>query len=178
MGLLSLLPEVSSIGEEYQYGKSPRIITQQEFEGLLSESKFRDNGKEGKSHSSGIPDRVTMIQCIGPSEEYCSRICCTTALKNALKLKELNPSAKITIIYRDIRTYGFKERLYTQAREAGVRFIHFEFDQKPKTRCRYHRLLSSTCFRLGCYPAVTNRWLRCSPDHFRRGTKYESDIVE
>ena len=118
-------------GEEYEYGKSPRIITQQEFEGLLSKSKLGANGKEGKSYSSGIPDRVTMIQCVGPSEEYCSRICCTTALKNALKLKELNPSAKITIIYRDIRTYGFKERVYTQAREAGVRFIHFEFDHKP-----------------------------------------------
>jgi len=72
-----------------------------------------------------------MIQCIGPAEQYCSRICCTTALKNALKLKELKPEAEITIIYRDIRTYGFRERLYTEAREAGIRFIHYEFDQKP-----------------------------------------------
>jgi heterodisulfide reductase subunit A-like polyferredoxin len=72
-----------------------------------------------------------MIQCVGPAEKYCSRLCCTTALKNALKLKELNPSADITILYRDIRTYGFKEQLYTQAREAGVRFIQFEFDRKP-----------------------------------------------
>ncbi len=53
------------------------------------------------------------------------------ALKNALKIKELNPQAEVTIIYRDIRTYGFKERLYTQARREGVRFVHFEFDRKP-----------------------------------------------
>jgi heterodisulfide reductase subunit A-like polyferredoxin len=59
-------------------------------------------------------------------------LCCTTALKNALKLKELNPQAEITIIYRDIRTYGFKERLYTQARRAGVRFIQYEFNRKPQ----------------------------------------------
>jgi heterodisulfide reductase subunit A-like polyferredoxin len=53
-------------------------------------------------------------------------------LKNALKLKEQNPAADITILYRDIRTYGFKERVYTRARQAGVRFIHFDFDDKPQ----------------------------------------------
>jgi heterodisulfide reductase subunit A-like polyferredoxin len=72
-----------------------------------------------------------MIQCVGPAEKFCARLCCSTALKNALKLKELNPEAQITILYRDIRTYGFKERLYTEARRAGVRFIRFEFDRKP-----------------------------------------------
>jgi len=118
-------------GNEYEYGKSSRIKTQLEFEDFLSKHIFGENGKEEKSPPLDLPDRVTMIQCVGPSEKYCSRICCTTALKNALKLKELKPEAEITIIYRDIRTYGFKERLYTEAREAGVRFIHFEFDQKP-----------------------------------------------
>jgi heterodisulfide reductase subunit A-like polyferredoxin len=75
-----------------------------------------------------------MIQCIGPAEKFCSRLCCTTALKNALKLKEINPDAEISIIYRDIRTYGFKEKLYTQARKAGVRFIHYEFERKPEVQ--------------------------------------------
>ena len=74
-----------------------------------------------------------MIQCAGqPSEKYCSRICCVQALKNALKLKELNPSARITIIYRDIRTYGFKERLYTEARAKGILFVQYDFDRKPE----------------------------------------------
>jgi heterodisulfide reductase subunit A-like polyferredoxin len=75
---------------------------------------------------------VVMIQCVGPAEKYCSRLCCTTALKNALKLKELNPQCDVSVIYRDIRTYGFKERVYTQARRAGVRFIHYDFDRKPQ----------------------------------------------
>ena len=71
-------------GEEYEYGKSDRIQTQQEFEAFLAKYIPGSNGKEP---SQPLPDRVTMIQCVGPSEKYCSRICCTTALKNALKLK-------------------------------------------------------------------------------------------
>jgi len=115
-------------GEEYEYGKSDQIKTQLEFEAFLAKYIPGGNGKEP---SQPLPDRVTMIQCVGPSEKYCSRICCTTALKNALKLKELKPDTEITILNRDIRTYGFKERIYTEARELGIRFIHFEFDQKP-----------------------------------------------
>jgi len=75
---------------------------------------------------------VVMIQCVGPAEKYCARICCTTALKNALMLKRLDPGANVTVLYRDIRTYGFKERLYTEARRAGVRFVRYDFDRKPQ----------------------------------------------
>jgi len=109
-------------GPEYKYGQSDKILTQLEFEQMLSRTDIENN----------IPNKVVMIQCIGPAEHYCSRLCCTTALKNALKLKELNKASDITIIYRDIRTYGFKEKLYTKAREVGVRFIQYEFDRKPK----------------------------------------------
>ncbi len=73
-----------------------------------------------------------MIQCVGPADRYCGRICCTSALKNALNLKRLNPAARITIIYKDIRSYGFKERMYTQAREAGVLFMRYEDDWAPE----------------------------------------------
>jgi heterodisulfide reductase subunit A len=72
-----------------------------------------------------------MILCVGPAERYCSRICCTTAIKNALALKQVNPEAQVTIIYHDIRTYGFKERLYQEARRQGVVFVQYEFDRKP-----------------------------------------------
>jgi heterodisulfide reductase subunit A len=75
---------------------------------------------------------LVMIQCVGPGEKYCSRLCCTTAMKNALKFKELNPEGHVTILYRDIRTYGFKERLYTEARRAGVTFIHYDFDRRRR----------------------------------------------
>jgi heterodisulfide reductase subunit A len=108
-------------GTEYGYGQDERILTQLEFEQLLAQQ-------------DGSPafDSVVMVQCIGPAEKYCSRLCCTTALKNALKIKELNPDAQVKIIYKDIRTYGFKEQLYTQARQAGVLFINYDFDRKPE----------------------------------------------
>jgi len=73
-----------------------------------------------------------MIQCIGPAEKYCSRTCCATALVNALKLKELNPDAQVTILYKDMRTFGFKERLYTEARRKGILFIRYDDTHRPQ----------------------------------------------
>jgi len=72
-----------------------------------------------------------MILCVGPAERYCSRICCTTAIKNALALKQLNPEMQVTVIYHDIRTYAFKERLYDEARRQGVLFVRYDFERKP-----------------------------------------------
>jgi heterodisulfide reductase subunit A-like polyferredoxin len=79
-----------------------------------------------------------MIQCVGPAEKYCGRMCCTTALKNALRLKALNPAAEVTIVYKDIRTYGFKERLYTEARRQGVRFIRYDAEHPPRLAGAMH----------------------------------------
>ncbi len=109
-------------GTEYNYGQDAHILTQLEFEALLAHGET----------TQSLPKSIVMIQCVGPAERFCARICCTSALKNALKLKQLYPEAQITILYRDIRTYGFKERLYTEARKRGVRFVHYEFDQKPE----------------------------------------------
>jgi heterodisulfide reductase subunit A len=72
-----------------------------------------------------------MIQCVGPAEKYCSRICCTSALKHALALKQINPDIHITILYRDVRAFGFRERLYQEARRQGVMFVRYDFDRKP-----------------------------------------------
>ena len=110
-------------GSDYGYGSDPRILTQQEFESLLAE-------KQGGRPV--LPDSVVMVQCVGPAEQYCSRTCCTIALKNALKLKELKPAAQVTVLYQDIRTYGFKERLYTEARRRGVIFIPYDPARKPQ----------------------------------------------
>jgi heterodisulfide reductase subunit A-like polyferredoxin len=100
-------------------------MTQQELERVLGEW-------EPGGASAALPNSVVMIQCAGePSERFCSRLCCNQALKNALKLKELNPEAQVVILYRDIRTYGFGERLYTRAREKGVLFVRYDFDRKP-----------------------------------------------
>ena len=78
-----------------------------------------------------------MIQCVGsrtPERPNCSRICCSVAVKNALKIKEKDPHTKITILYRDIRTYGLMERYYTQARNQGIEFIQYDLDSKPDLR--------------------------------------------
>ena len=75
---------------------------------------------------------MVMIQCVGPAEKYCSRTCCATALVNALKLKELDPNAQVTMLYKDMRTFGFKERLYTEARRQGILFIRYDDEHKPQ----------------------------------------------
>jgi heterodisulfide reductase subunit A-like polyferredoxin len=80
-------------------------------------------------------DTVVMIQCVGSREEehmYCSRVCCTQAITNAIKLKEQNPEVDVYILYRDIRTYGMNELLYQEARDKGVTFIRFEVEKKPE----------------------------------------------
>lgn len=109
-------------GPEYHYGVNPQIITQQEFELQLHQHPESISGQK----------TIVMIQCIGPAKAYCSRICCTVGLKNALAYKEKNPQANVVILYKDIRTYGFNERLYTQAREKGVLFIRYTEQHPPE----------------------------------------------
>ena len=78
---------------------------------------------------------VVMIQCVGSRNEerpYCSRYCCSEAIKNALKLKEADPDKDITVIYRDIRTYGLKEDFYKKARELNIKFVRYDEDRKPE----------------------------------------------
>jgi heterodisulfide reductase subunit A len=75
-----------------------------------------------------------MIQCVGSRDEerpYCSRVCCSNAIKNAIKFKETNPKASVYILFRDIRTYGLREKYYRIAREKGVKFIRYDKDEKP-----------------------------------------------
>ena len=79
-------------------------------------------------------DNVVMIQCAGSRNDerpYCSRICCSMAVKNALRIKQQNPDTKVFVLYRDIRTYGFRELYYKKAREAGVVFIRYDRNTPP-----------------------------------------------
>jgi heterodisulfide reductase subunit A-like polyferredoxin len=110
---------------EYRYGEHPQILTQLELqENLFQEpDRLRDTGT------------VVMIQCVGSRDEehpYCSRVCCATAVNNALKIKEISPRTEVVVLYRDIRTYARKELYYKKAREAGVRFIRFDPEQAPE----------------------------------------------
>jgi len=117
-------------GDEYGYGTSPNIVTGLEFEKLLAEHAAPSDG----ARTRPLPRSVVMVLCVGPAEHYCGRICCSTALKNALVLKRLDPSAQVTILYREMRSYGFKERLHTQARESGVTFVHYSDAGRPEVR--------------------------------------------
>ncbi|MFC2173261.1 4Fe-4S dicluster domain-containing protein, partial [Acidobacteriota bacterium] len=80
-------------------------------------------------------ESLVMIQCVGCRNEdrnYCSRVCCSHAIKNALKLKELNPKMAIYILFRDMRTYGFKEDFYLEAADKDVTFIQYDPENKPQ----------------------------------------------
>ena len=108
---------------EFLYGEDSRVMTQLELDRRLEEK-----GAEDLQH-------IVMIQCVGSrNEDYrnCSRICCQTAIKNALHIKKLHPEADVYILYRDIRTYGLLEKYYREAREQGVVFFRFDRDQPPQ----------------------------------------------
>jgi heterodisulfide reductase subunit A len=109
---------------EYLYGEDDRVLTQLELEGQITK------GDERLINSRSL----VMIQCVGCRQEdrnYCARICCSQAIKNALKLKEINPEMDIYILFRDMRTYGFREDYYREAADKDVKFIRWEPDDKP-----------------------------------------------
>jgi heterodisulfide reductase subunit A-like polyferredoxin len=111
--------------EEYLYGQDERVVTQVELAHLLEK---RDPSRFGS---------VVMIQCVGSRNEAypeCSRICCQNAVKNALRIKEINPEAKVYVLYRDMRTYGLLEDYYTEARSKGVLFIRFDLESPPEVK--------------------------------------------
>lgn len=110
---------------EYLYGQDNRVMTQLELEEQIANKGawlYRANN-------------LVMIQCIGCRNEdrnYCSRICCSHSIKNALKLKEINPEMNIFILFRDIRTYGFKEDYYREAANRDIKFIRYEPEDQPE----------------------------------------------
>jgi heterodisulfide reductase subunit A len=80
-------------------------------------------------------ENVVMIQCVGSRTKdnpNCSRICCQNAIKNSLKILEINPDARVFVLYRDMRTYGFQEEYYQKAREKGVIFVRYHQDNPPQ----------------------------------------------
>ncbi len=134
---------------EYAYGESDRVITQRDLERQIA------GGLDPAAQ------HFLMIQCVGSREEphnYCSRICCQDAIKNAIAVKEASPAAQVTILYRDIRTYGLREDYYQRARELGVLFVRFEADRKPEVTAAGGRL------QVEAYDYVLNREVRFNPD--------------
>ncbi len=113
-------------GSRYLLGKDPRVIPQSELEQILAHQPERATRLRS----------VVMIQCVTPEEgiDYCSRICCTNSLKNALRLKMLNPDCQVVILYKNIITYGFREKYYIEARRRGVLFVRYTENDPPRVR--------------------------------------------
>jgi heterodisulfide reductase subunit A len=110
---------------EYHYGENDRVMTQLE----LEEGINLGNEKIINAES------LVMIQCVGCRNEdrnYCSRICCSESIKNALTLKDINPEMDIYILFRDMRTYGFYEDYYREAADKDVKFIRYELQDQPE----------------------------------------------
>jgi len=110
---------------EYLYGQNSNVLTHFEMDAAIC------------AEDSRLTDAKTAvyIQCVGSRNDdrpYCSKLCCTHSLKSALTLKEMNPEIQIFILYRDIRSYGFREDLYKQAREQGIFFIRYSLDEMPQ----------------------------------------------
>ncbi len=109
--------------KEYLYGQDHRVMTQIAL------------GKRLELKGASDLNQVVMIQCVGSRNEenpYCSRVCCQSAVKNALHIKELNPDATVFILYRDMRMYGLLEDYYAEARKRGIIFSRFSQDNAPQ----------------------------------------------
>ena len=120
--------------QEYEFGNDPHIVT-----ALDLDEKFINDDPALKELKTAV-----FIQCVGSRDQdrpYCSRVCCTHSVDNAVELKKRNPDMTVFILYRDIRTYGEKELIYREAREAGVIFVRYSLDNKPQVRIEDGRLL-------------------------------------
>ncbi len=107
--------------EEYLYGQDERVLLNIEMEEYLARGDIK-------------AESIVFIQCVGSrnvERPYCSRICCSQAVKNAIRIKQLRPESDVYILYREVRTYGFLEKYYRQAREMGVVFIRYPDNLKP-----------------------------------------------
>ena len=115
------------IPEEFEYGKIPNVVASIEFDKLHMHNETRvANGKS-----------FVFIQCVGSRNQerpYCSKSCCTHSIQSAIKLKKEAPSRQIYILYREIRTYGQRERIYNQARELGIVFLNYELHGPPRIK--------------------------------------------
>jgi heterodisulfide reductase subunit A len=123
---------------QYLYGKDPRVLT-----GLELDRKFIDNTLAVDDIRSAV-----FIQCVGSrikERPYCSKICCTHSVKNAISLKTLKPDMEVFVLYRDMRTYGLRESLYRKAREKGVIFVRYDVN-KALTVSNENRELAVRCF--------------------------------
>ncbi len=130
VGAKELLPQ------EYLYGQDCRVLTHLDLDRKMAQ----------KDPVVEQARSVVFIQCVGSREAdrpYCSRVCCTHTIHSALELKKENPDRDVYVLYRDLRTYGLREDLFKQARAAGVIFIRYSLENKPKVEAEKEELMIS-----------------------------------
>jgi heterodisulfide reductase subunit A-like polyferredoxin len=141
--------------EQHLHGRNPQVVTQRKLESMLaSGSPFGELG-------DGEAPTVVMIQCVESRDEqnpYCSRVCCSEAIKNALEIKRLRPNSKVVILGRDMRTYGLRELYYQKALKQGVQFMRHTAQDAPKVTEKHGRLA------VAVHDASTNSQITLHPD--------------
>jgi heterodisulfide reductase subunit A-like polyferredoxin len=134
--------------KDFLYGEKDNIMTQRDLEfEVEKKDKF---------------GTVVMVQCVGSRDEehkYCSRVCCSEAIKNAIYIREKDPDSDVYILYRDLRTYTYREVFYRKARELGVKFIHFPDEEYPEVTEENNKLL------VRVNDTVINSYVTINPDH-------------
>jgi heterodisulfide reductase subunit A len=110
---------------QYLYGENPNVLLSLDLDQEIAENSDRLQQAQA----------VAFIQCVGsrnPERPYCSKVCCSHSVENALKLKEMNPDMDVYVLFRDMRTYGEREIFYEIARDLGVIFIRYHLADPPK----------------------------------------------
>ena len=138
--------------KEYLYGVHPDVLTHLDLDEAILSGDDRVKGAK----------TVAFIQCVGsriPERPYCSRTCCTHSLESALTLRKMNPEMDIYVLYRDLRSYGFREDLYREARANGVTFIRYDLEDLPEVSVNDQKEISITVM-----DHVLGRPIQLSPD--------------
>ncbi|HLN21979.1 MAG TPA: FAD-dependent oxidoreductase [Bacteroidales bacterium] len=119
--------------EEYGYGIYENVITSADLE-----KKFRKG--DLKRTDGTLPERIGIVHCVGSRDEksgnvYCSKLCCVTAVKQAIELREMIPSSRVYCFYMDIRMGGAHyEELYMESQEKhGVNYIRGKVSEVSET---------------------------------------------
>ena len=132
----------------------PGVITQEDLEELVVH----------QPKEIAALKNVVMIQCVQPegTPEYCSRVCCTNTMKNAIRLKLFNPNCHVTVLYKNIVTYGFREKYYTEARRLGVVFLRYTDGLPPQIELTGPE--KDRQLRVHVHDLTLNRWLTLPAD--------------
>jgi heterodisulfide reductase subunit A-like polyferredoxin len=127
--------------------------------GVITQQKLEQKVVHHPQEIADLKD-VVMIQCVQPegAMEYCSRVCCTNTMKNAIRIKLFNPNCRVTVLYKNIVTYGFREKYYTEARRLGVVFIRYTDETQPEV------VLDGGRLRVRVKDLSLDRWLTIPAD--------------